>query len=104
MLSKPHANGAVDVISSEEGGLVIHHTFSPLGMGVIRVKSTSLGERAFVISAQSLPRIASVSISDVSANENGIVSSTHGETASGDSNVADAAGIMALCDEAIISL
>jgi hypothetical protein len=97
MLSKPHANGAVDVISSEEGGLVIHHTFSPLGMGVIRVKSTSLGERAFVISAQSLPRIASVSISDVSANENGIVSTTHGETASGDSNVADAAGIIALC-------
>lgn len=97
MLSKPQSNGAVDVISSEEGGLVIHHTFSPLGMGVIRVKSTSLGERTFVIAAQSLPRIASVSISDVSAHENGVVSPTHGEAASGDSNVADAAGIVALC-------
>jgi len=97
MLSMPQSNGAVDVISSEEGGLVIHHTFSPLGMGVIRVKSTSLGERTFVIAAQSLPRIASVSISDVSAHENGVVSPTHGEAASGDSNVADAAGIVALC-------
>ena len=97
MLSKPQSNGAVDVISSEEGGLVIHHTFSPLGMGVIRVKSTSLGERTFVIAAQSLPRIASVSISDVSTHENGVISPTHGEAASGDSNVADAAGIVALC-------
>jgi len=94
------SSGIVDAISSEEGGLVIHHTFCPLGMGVIRVKSTSLGERTFVISAQAMPRTCQVSASDICGHENGIISSTWGEspcTFNAATHIADAAGIVALC-------
>lgn len=97
MLPKANPAGVVDVISSEEGGLVIHHTFSPLGMGVIRVKSTSLGERTFVIAAQALPHAAAVSVNDVKDHANGIVSDTFGETADASKSIADMAGIVALC-------
>ena len=97
MLSKVESNGVVDVISSEEGGLVIHHTLSPLGMGVVRVKSASLGERTFVIAAHALPRVGSVSVSDINAHDNGIISPTYGETLSAAKNIADAAGVAALC-------
>ena len=100
MLPVLNASGAVDAISSEEGGLVIHHTFSPLGMGVIRVKSTSLGERTFVIAAQAMPRAHYTSAAEINAHENGIISPTWGETPStfdAAKHVADGAGIVALC-------
>ena len=96
MLAKANSSGAVDVVSSEEGGLVIHHTFSPLGMGVIRVKSSSLGERTFVIAAQALPSAATVDVNDLKEHENGVVSSCFGETSSATKGVADSAGIVAL--------
>jgi len=89
-------NGSVDAISSEEGGLVIHHTFSPFGMGVIRVKSTSLGERTFVIAAEPLPRVTAVSAIEITAHEQGVVVPTWGDTRSKTKNIADGAGIVAL--------